>query len=377
MKFPLRSVDWLVLLCHASDEHNMIHFKDKPMKKKTIRVKIIGAILIVFTLVIELLSPTWTPKIKGNNSVSELRKVQINGTDIEMMIRGNNKDNPVIIFVHGGPCCSEIPYVRKYQDTLEKSFTIVHYDQRGSGKSYEFGNDYSDVTASTHVSDLTALTQYILAYLHKEKVILIGHSYGTYIATMAASQHPEMYLAYIGIGQMSDTIESELDGLERCIEAARNAGNEDDLKILCALTDSILQGKAITPRKYLRKYGFAVRQINDNADYWIGYFLGTEYNLTDAIRLYVASIKYQDTLILEALNKPITEIVDTLDIPVYFVMGAYDGMTSPKAAEGYLNGLTGEAIHEIVMFENSAHYPQFEEPAKFNEWMCSIWGADN
>ena len=108
------------------------------MKKKTVRVKIIVAILIVFTLVIELLSPTWTPKIKGNNSVSELRKVQINGTDIEMMIRGNNKDNPVIIFVHGGPCCSEIPYVRKYQDTLEKSFTIVHYDQRGSGKSYEF-----------------------------------------------------------------------------------------------------------------------------------------------------------------------------------------------------------------------------------------------
>ena len=347
------------------------------MKKKTIRLKITIAILFALTAVIELFSPTWTPKIEGDNSISELRKVQINGADIEMMIRGSNKDNPVIIFVHGGPCCSEIPYARKYQGNLEKNFTIVHYDQRGSGKSYKFGKDYSDVTASTHVSDLTVFTQYVLTYLHKEKVILIGHSYGTYIATMAASQHPEMYLAYIGIGQMSDTIESELDGLEQCIEAAKNLGNENDMVTLCALSDSISQGEAITPRNYLRKYGFAVRQINDNADYWIGYFFGTEYNLTDAIRLYVASYKYQDALILEALNKPITEIVDTLDIPVYFVMGAYDGMTSPQAAENYLNRLTGKAIHEIVIFENSAHYPQFEEPDKFYEWICSVFEKGN
>ena len=176
---------------------------------------------------------------------------------------------------------------------------------------------------------------------------------------------------------MSDTIKSELDGLERCIEAAENAGDEDDRTTLCALTDSISQGKAITPRKYLRKYGFAARQINDNADYWMGYFFGTEYNLTDAIRLYAASYKYQDALILESIHKPITEIVDTLDIPTYFVMGAYDGMTSPKAAETYLNSLAGEARREIVIFENSAHYPQFEEPDKFCEWMCSVFAKDN
>ena len=185
-----------------------------------------------------------------------------------------------------------------------------------------------------------------------------------------------MYLAYVGIGQMSDTIESERDGLELCIEAAENAGNMDDVAKLRALNDSVSQGEAITPRNYVRKYGFAARQINDNTDYWMGYFFGTEYNLTDAIRLYTASIKYQDTFILEALNRPITEIVNTLNIPVYFVMGAYDGMTSPKAAENYLNSLTGEGIHKMVVFENSAHYPQFEEPDKFNEWMCSVFGKD-
>lgn len=343
------------------------------MKKKAIKlIRIIG-IIFAFILAIELFVPTWTPKIKGDNSISELRKVEINGANIEMMIRGKDRDNPVVIFVHGGPCCSEIPYARKYQSALEENFTVVHYDQRGSGKSYEFGKDYSDVTASAHVDDLIAFTQYISTYLRKEKVILIGHSYGTYIAAMAASQHPEMYLAYVGIGQMSDTIESELDGLELCIEAAEKAGNKDDTAKLRALTDSISRGEEITPRNYVRKYGFAARQINDNADYWMGYFFGTEYNLTDAIRLYTASIQYQDTLISEALNNPITEIVNTLDIPVYFVVGAYDGMTSPKAAENFLNGLNGDAIHEMVVFDHSAHYPQFEEPDKFNEWMRSVF----
>jgi pimeloyl-ACP methyl ester carboxylesterase len=324
-------------------------------------------------IIARLCFPTWTPKISNKNSISELRKVRINETDIEVMIRGCNRDNPIIVFVHGGPCCSEIPYIRGYQDLLEQEFTIIHYDQRGSGKSYEFGTDYSGVTASTHVDDLIALTEYIKHYLNQEQVILIGHSYGTYIATMAAAKEQELYRAYIGIGQMSNTIESELDGLSKYIEAAKEAGNTDDVTYLSGLEKSISIGKGITPRNYVRKYGFAARNINENSDYLNGFLLGSEYNLLDAIRFYVASGKYQDALIMEALNNPIPDIVTEIDIPVYFVMGKYDCMTSPEAAEEYLNRLTGQAPHEMIVFENSAHYPQLEEKEKFYNWMCSTF----
>lgn len=221
------------------------------MKRKICKVlKIIGIVLLLF-IVVSMIRPTWTPAIKGDNSVSELRKVNIGDSELEIMIRGNDKDNPVVIFVHGGPCCSEIPYVRKYQEELEKDFTIVHYDQRGSGKSY----------------------------------------------------------------------------------------------------------------------GFAARQIDDNADYLYGFLFGTEYNLLDAIRFYTASIKYQDNLIVEATNNPITELVTEINVPVYFVMGKYDGMTSPESAKKYLDNITGEGTKEIVLFEESAHYPQFEEEQEFHEWM--------
>lgn len=335
------------------------------MKKLLKILKIICIILLLF-IAVRLFSPTWTPRIKSGNSISELKNVYVNGTNLDVMIRGNNRNNPVIIFVHGGPCCSEIPYVRKYQKNLEKDFTIVHYDQRGSGKSYKFGEDYSAVTAAVHTADLIALTEYIKEYLGKEQVILIGHSYGTYIATQSAAMRPDLYQAYIGIGQMSNTVESELSTLEKCIAAAKN---EKDVEYLKSLEEAISSGESITPRSYVRKYGFAARKINDNADYFKGFLFGTEYNLLDAIRFYSASIKYQDALIKEALNNSITDIVTEINVPVYFVMGKYDGMTSPETAEKYLCNITGEGAKEFILFDESAHYPQFEEEEKFYQWM--------
>lgn len=339
------------------------------MKKKVITFfKVLGILLLLF-ITFRLFGPTWTPSIKGEDSISELKKVTINGTELTVMIRGANKSNPVLLFVHGGPCCSEIPYVRKYQESLEKEFTIVHYDQRGSGKSYRFGMDYSEVTTATHTEDLIALTEYITEALETEQVILLGHSFGTYIATMAAAQRPELYEAYVGIGQMSDTIASELSSLEKCILAAEDAGNETDATYLKGMEAAITKGEVIAPRAYVRKYGFAARSIHETGDYLKGFLFGPEYNLTDMVRFYTAVIKYQDALTTEALKHPITDTVTELNLPVYFVMGAYDGMTSPETAEAYLQSLTGEGVKEFVLFEESAHYPQFEEEEKFVRWM--------
>lgn len=338
-------------------------------KEKILKILKIISIIVLLFIVIRLFCPTWTPSIKGGNSISELKKVNINGVSLEVMIRGKDRNNPVLIFVHGGPCCSEIPYARKYQDNLEKDFTIVHFDQRGSGKSYKFGGDYSTVIATTHVDDLIALTEYMKEYLKKEQVILVGHSYGTYISTMAAAERPDLYQAYVGIGQMSNTIESELSSLEKCIAEAENAGKKEDVEYLKGLKSSISKGESITPRDYVRKYGFAARKIDDNADYLRAFLFGTEYNLLDAIRFYTASIKYQDSLIQYALDHPLTDIVIEINIPVYFVMGKYDGMTSAEAAERYLYSLTGEGAKEFKLFDESAHYPQFEEEETFYQWM--------
>lgn len=338
-------------------------------------IKIIISILILFSifLLFELFKPTWTPKIKGENSISELRKIEINSTDLEVMIRGNDKKNPVIIFVHGGPGCPEMPYVRKYQNLLEKNFTIVHYDQRCSGKSYNFKTDYSNLTSDTHVNDLIELTKYVEKYLKQDKVILIGHSYGTYLSTMAVNKSPELYKAYVGIGQVSDVRESEIDGLNKCIEVAKLKKDTEAIKYLEDSRVEIEEGKNFTPREYLNEYGFKNRKIDENKDLFKGFLVGPEYNLMDGIRYNKGAASSTDKITLEVLNNNITDIVKEIDIPVYFIMGKHDGLTSPKLAEKYLNSLNVKGKKEMVIFEDSAHYPQFEEKEKFYQWMCKTF----
>lgn len=184
--------------------------------KKTLRIMGVTPIALLITA---LIFPTWTSSIKGENSISILEQVEMNGSKQELMIRGDDKNNPVILFVHGGPGAPEIPYAAAYQDLLETRFTVVHYDQRASGKSYRFFEDYANLSSELLVNDLLALTDHVSERLGKEKIILIGHSYGTYIAAQAAHKAPEKYEAYVGIGQMGDTLTSEMDSLTYLISA--------------------------------------------------------------------------------------------------------------------------------------------------------------
>ena len=110
-----------------------------------------SGVILLLLIAVGLLFPTWTPTIDAEDSISELETMQINGAELAVMIRGHQKSNPIVLVVHGGPCCSEIPYIRKYQKELEKEFIMVHYDQRGSGKSYHFFEDYSDLSTTLHV----------------------------------------------------------------------------------------------------------------------------------------------------------------------------------------------------------------------------------
>ncbi len=321
-----------------------------------------------------LLFPTWTPKIDGENSIAKLESIEINGTELEVMVRGVDRNNPVIIFIHGGPGCSEIPYVRKYQDVLEEHFTIVHYDQRGSGKSYRFFEDYSTISSNQHVEDLLALTDYVRNEFSKEKVLLIGHSYGTYIGMKAADKSPDKYAAYIGIGQVSNSINSEVDSLTYTISQANEAGNQKDVDKLKLLEESIKKGEEHTPRDMVRKYGGASRLIDDNMDYYKGFLTSPEYNLLDVIRFLRGISVTQELLLDEEKENDITTIVNSLEIPLYVVMGKYDYMTSTNAAKAYYDNVEAP-MKEFIVFAKSAHYPQFEEKIIFRDWLLQTWNG--
>ncbi|MUG47938.1 alpha/beta hydrolase [Paenibacillus woosongensis] len=336
--------------------------------KKVRRMLVYSGATIILLVGLALFFPTWTPKIEGKNSISILEQVEINGTGHELLIRGQDKSNPVVIFVHGGPAVSEIPYATKYQDLLEKDFTVVRYDQRASGKSYHFGEDYSNLSTDLLVEDLLILTDYISARLNQEKVILVGHSSGTYIGIQAAQQAPDKYEAYIGIGQVSNIVDSEWDSMNYVIDQAKQSGNTTDVQYLQGLTEQVRNGTALVPRQYVHKYGGAARLIDAEADMEQGLWFGPEYNLLDRIRYNRGAAYSQGILIRQALAEPLPTIVTKLEIPVYFIMGQYDYMTSAKSAKAYFDQIEASS-KEFITYEQSAHYPQFEEKETFSKWM--------
>ncbi|WP_036720495.1 alpha/beta fold hydrolase [Paenibacillus harenae] len=331
-------------------------------------MKISAAVCIVLTAVC-FIRPTWTPAIEGSNTISVLKKMEVNDTSLEVMIRGTDRSNPVLLFVHGGPGYSEIPYARKYEQLLEQHFTVVHYDQRGSGKSHQLLKDYSQQTVDQHVDDLLRLTESVSLLLGQEKILLAGHSFGTHIGMQAAAAAPDKFHAYIGIGQVSDSIQSELDGLEYTLMQAVLAGNKRDITKLESLRDEISDGERLTPRNLVAKYGGSSRLIHFNREYWTGLLTSPEYNWLDAVRFLRGVLSGQDILISDRKKKP---LINRLEIPCYFVMGKYDYMTSADAAKVYFDSLEAP-VKEYVLFDRSAHFPHYEEQELFAEWLLKMW----
>lgn len=173
---------------------------------------------------------------------------------------------------------------------------------------------------------------------------------------------------------MANTLDSELDGLNFTIDQAKSSGNTTDVEYLQGLTEKVQSGDMVTPRHYVRKYGGAARLIDANADMENGLLFGPEYNLFDRIR-YNRGVSYvQEILIGQAMEKPLPAIVTKLDLPVYFIMGQYDYMTSAKSAKTYFDQIDADK-KEFMTYDQSAYYPQFEEKEKFSKWMVDSFAA--
>jgi pimeloyl-ACP methyl ester carboxylesterase len=142
-------------------------------------------------------------------SISEKVYTKINGVNMGMIIKSKNRSNPVLLFVHGGPGMPEYPFTETYPAGLEENFTVVWWDQRGAGLSYNSDIQKETMTTEQFVSDTVKVTNYLRERFGQDKIYLMGHSWGSYIAIQAAAKSPELYHAYIGVGQISNQMESE------------------------------------------------------------------------------------------------------------------------------------------------------------------------
>lgn len=192
-------------------------------------------------------TPGSTPAIHGPKSIASLERIRIGGIDQYILIRGNDSSLPVLLFLHGGPGMPAMYLAHAFQRDLERQFVVVQWDRRGAGKSYR--EDISGtLTTEQLVADTVELTNVLRARLHQDKIYLVGHSWGTYLGMLVISRHPELYHAYVGIGQLARS--SPIAGIqdEYIRQSARRIGDQD------AINDLEEKGASVR-EKLLFKFG--------------------------------------------------------------------------------------------------------------------------
>lgn len=190
---------------------------------------IISVVALTVILVLDLrLINSNRNKINTEKGIQESTYIEIDGMKQYLQIRGENTDNPVMIFVHGGPA-SPMGYVSAYyQRELESELTIINYDQRGCGRTYYANGCNANSDIDLLVNDLNEIVEYAKERFGKDKVILAGHSWGTVIGSIYVQKYPENVSCYIGISQITNLYENKLNVAREALEKDEIKGTEDE-----------------------------------------------------------------------------------------------------------------------------------------------------
>lgn len=316
-------------------------------------------------------------------SSMSLEKIKLGNINQWISIRGKNTDKPILIYLHGGPGTPVMPLFHYFQAPLEEHFIVVQWEQRGAGKSFSWKIPNETMTIEQFISDLHELIETLRKRFNKEKVYLMGHSWGSVFGTYEVQRHPELFYAYIGIGQATDTIETEKIMYQFALDKSNELNNKKAIKKLEKIGPPFdglqppyknfykggYQAK-MSVYGLVAKYGgiiYNARDYNAFLRLLLKYLplFKTEYSLFDLFRIIQGNIFSTKIMMKELLTVNLFEQIPELKVPVYILMGKHDYNWSAELAKKYFDALKAPK-KDFIWFEKSAHAPNGEEPEKFN-----------
>jgi pimeloyl-ACP methyl ester carboxylesterase len=310
-------------------------------------------------------------KIVSGKGVEELLEIPIGGTRQWISVRGRDRANPILLMIHGGPASPEIPTSWYFQNGWEDYFTVVQWDQRGSGKSYN-ANDPKLIQPTLSLDRITEdageVVQYLRSRYGKEKVFVLGHSWGSLVGLQLARRHPQWLYAYIGMGQIIDAVAGERAGYEQTLRDAQAAGNAQAVSELQSIAPypepdgRILLEKIDKERKWSVIYG-GLTWGRAGLDYY--------YNLTQLSPDYtegdIAAIDKGSRLSLGPLLPFMMGFnysrVTQWQCPIIIFAGRHD-YTTPSSVVAEWFARVHAPAKKFIWFENSAHMMMVEEPGR-------------
>lgn len=297
-------------------------------------------------------------------SVAEVGYCSLGGVDQWVMMRGQSLANPPLIHLHGGPGFSETRFFRHFNADLEKRFTVVYWDQRGAGKSFDRTIPRSSMTVEQFLTDLDELVDTVCARVGQEQVVLHGHSWGSALGVLYALRHPERVAAYVGTGQIGDWPAAESASYAFALAEASRRSSPRALHALRAIGPPPYSASSVfTERTWLQRLD---GQLSPKALWRLRQVaFGGESSIRDVpnqLRGFRFSMEAMWDEV-SALN--LLTAAPALQIPVFFLLGRRDHWVPPETSVAYFDALSAPS-KRILWFDQSGHEPFVDEPAKFN-----------
>ena len=299
-------------------------------------------------------------------SVAMMETVTIGGLPQRLWFRGSSRDNPALVFLHGGPGGSLGALFRRYNAELERHFLVVTWEQRGAGRSYQRGIPRTSMMVAQFVRDLGEVVKLVKARFCKDKVVLLAHSWGTILGTLYAHHHPEDVAAYVGVGQIANMPGGEQLSYDFVLAEAKRRGNRRAVAELERIGPPPHAFSAMrTERGWVSRFGGDIYTAPTTSDLLLEALQMDEFNLLDLIKLLQGSAFSAKHLWPEMSRTDLSSSMLSFDVPLLFLLGRHDRVVPGALAAAYLERLSAP-YKKLVWFERSAHNPNFEEPEKFN-----------
>ena len=306
-------------------------------------------------------------RIRGAHGIDESRFVEIGGLRQWLQIRGEDRDNPVLLFVHGGPALSMIPFTYRSMRAWESYFTIVQWDQRGAGRTYLL-NGGADTTAAGMtqiIADGARVAEFARQYLHKERIILVGESWGSGVALEMARARPDLFYAYVGTGQIVNMRRGEVLTYGLLLDRVRAEHDEHSARQLSSIgpppyadskvrtTEQLILGRH--PPNSERGWGMGV-----------DFLTAPGYTLRESFQLIGGATQHRSGLVRDAENYDAPSRGARFQVPIFFFQGAEDIQAPTQLVADYLQQIEAPS-KALVLFPQGGHNSYYFFSGRFLE----------
>ncbi len=304
---------------------------------------------------------------------NELTAIESKGTNLWVMLRGLDKqDCPVLVFNHGGPGSTLMPFSETFDSELLNKFVVVHWDQRGAGKSFNECSFTKDFSVDQFIQDTKTIMNFVRTKTSGRKIYLVGHSWGSLIGIKFATAFPELIDGYIGVGQIIDDKLGQTSGYCYVKMKAEEASDSEALKALDEIGKSPFSDfdRRMKLSNLVMKFGGVFSQVSMEM---LGKAISnsTIYSEVDLENQEVGMKKSIDALGLDVLSFNALKEAKIIDIPIWFIQGRDDQATPGFLVEEFFKKIEAKKGKKFVWMEKCGHFPFWDDPRKFAEILDS------